>query len=139
MKKKSMTLLEIMIVIFLIGLISSILGYNMKGSLDKGRAFRTTEGSRMIREVLLLQVAEGHEIAEVVKTPEVYLKASGLINNPKKALTDGWGKNFKITVSGEDIKVQSDALIAYNLKHKVPKPKTDEQGNAESPAEDENE
>ena len=39
--KKAMTLLEVMIVIFIIGIISSVIGYNMKGSLEKAKAFKT--------------------------------------------------------------------------------------------------
>ena len=45
MKKKkkqyALTLIEIMIVIVLIGLIGSVIGANMKGSLDEGKAFKT--------------------------------------------------------------------------------------------------
>lgn len=119
MKKKSMTLLEIMIVIMLIGLISSVLGYNMKGSLDKGRAFRTKEGAKIVRDVLLLEVAEGHSIDEVIASPGEYLKNSGLVNDPAKSLKDGWGKEFVIKKKGaEDIEVVSAALKAYDAKHK---------------------
>lgn len=116
-KKQSMTLLEIMIVIFLIGLISSVLGYNMKGSLDKGRAFRTTEGIRMVRDILLLEVAEGASIEEVVDKPEHYLTVSGLVPNPDKSLKDGWGKALEISAKGDDIVIFSKGLENYNRKH----------------------
>ena len=45
-KKRSMTLLEVMIVIFIIGIIGSIVGYNMKGSMEKARAFKRVRGSK---------------------------------------------------------------------------------------------
>ena len=40
-KKRALTLLEIMIVIVLIGIIGSVIGVNMKGSLDAGKAFKS--------------------------------------------------------------------------------------------------
>ena len=53
MKKRSVTLLEMMIVITLIGLIASVIGYNMKGSLDRGKAFKTEESQKQIKDILL--------------------------------------------------------------------------------------
>ncbi len=57
--RRAMTLLEIMIVIFIIGIISSVIGYNMKGSLEKAKAFKTTEGIKKITEIFELELAQG--------------------------------------------------------------------------------
>ena len=57
-KKYTMTLLEIMIVIFIIGIIGSVIGYNMRGSLDNGKAFKTKEGSRKLYEIIQLERQE---------------------------------------------------------------------------------
>ncbi|HRW58816.1 MAG TPA: type II secretion system protein [Chlamydiales bacterium] len=117
-RKKSMTLLEIMIVIFLIGIIGSVVGYNMKGSLDEGKIFKTKQAKTQLRDLLLLEVAKGESIEEVVSKPGYYLKASGLAKNEKELLADGWGKEFKISVSkdGTDIDIESESLKKFEKK-----------------------
>ena len=123
--------MEIMIVILLIGLISSIVGYNMKGSLDKGKAFKSKQGAAKIREILLFEVIEKDLTLEKfvgTKTEPKryvdYLLKSGLFKEEKDCL-DGWGKPYKITVDKqgdeEELVVESEALAAYELAHKVKK------------------
>ncbi len=118
-KRYSLTLLEIMIVIFLIGLIGSVIGYNMKGSLDQGRAFKTEKAAEQIHDILLMEVAKGVSIDDVVKNTEGYLAHSGLVKDPKKLLKDGWGQPFEISiVRGTDIKVFSDRYNKYKTAKK---------------------
>ncbi len=119
-KKRPITLLEIMIVIFLIGLIGGVIGYNMKGSLDKGRAFKTEQGMSRIKEILLLQIADGYSMEEVISKPEDYLRNSGLCDNPKKMLRDGWNENYTIEEKKGEIAINSEKLIKYYKDH--PKP-----------------
>lgn len=118
-KKRSLTLLEIMIVIVLIGLIGSVIGVNMKGSLDKGKAFKTRMAIEQIQDILMLEVAKGASIDEVLKDTETYLKNSGLVKNPKTFLNDGWGKPFEIKEVHSTIKVISQNLRAYDAKQRV--------------------
>lgn len=119
-KKYAMTLLEIMIVIFLIGLISSVVGYNMKGSLDKGRAFKSKEGAKQIRDLLRLEIANGRPVAEVCSNAETLLNVSGMVKNASKMMKDGWGLPYEITPLGEDdIKVASPGLIKFEEKKKT--------------------
>ena len=54
-KKNFLTLLEIMIVIALITIIGGVLGYNMKGSLEKGKAFKTEQAIKQIDDILSVQ------------------------------------------------------------------------------------
>src|SRR3990167_6260687 len=89
-RKRPLTLLEIMIVIVLIGLIGSVIGFNMKGSLDEGRAFKTRQAKEQIKDILMLEVARGAPIADVVQQKEQYLRNSGLVLKPKSFLRDGW-------------------------------------------------
>ncbi len=121
-KKQAITLLEIMIVIFLIGLIGSVVGYNVKGSLDEGRAFRTEQGAAQIKDILLLEVAKGTPIATVVEKKEVFLQSSGLVKDAKKLLKDGWGEPYVIKSirHDTDISVVSERLKTYK-KHKKEK------------------
>ena len=92
-----MTLLEIMIVIFIIGIVGSVIGHNMLGSLDRGRAFKTEEASRKIYEIVLLQEACGSKIEggkdHYQQTIRV-LDESDLVRRPKDLMTDGWGGAF---------------------------------------------
>src|SRR5438874_1720969 len=98
-KKRSLTLLEIMIVIVLIGLIGSVIGVNMKGSLDEGKAFKSRQARAQIKDILMLEVARGVPIQDVVDRAEVYLANSGLVKNPKKFLNDGWNEPFEVKVN----------------------------------------
>jgi general secretion pathway protein G len=121
-KRKPLTLLEIMIVIFLIGLIGSVIGYNMKGSLDEGRYFKTEQSAKQVRSILLLEVAKGTPIDEVVAKPREFLKNAGIIKSVDKTLKDGWGNEFNVTRDGEDnIKVSTDKYEAYRVAKNKPR------------------
>jgi|SRR5579872_6676306 len=128
-KKRPITLLEIMIVIFLIGLIGSVVGYNMKGSLDKGRVFKSEQGAAKIKEILNLQLAEGsNTIQEIVANPLGILKNSHLVDKPEKTFKDGWNHDYFVKQSdGGDIEVYSIGLISY--KKKTDQPLTPEEQN----------
>lgn len=116
-KKYALTLLEIMIVIVLIGIIGSVIGYNMKGSLDSGRAFKTEYAIEQITDILMLEVAKGEEsIEQVVEKASAHLLNSGLVKDVKKLLKDGWGAPFEITAKDSKITVKSKNLSQYNAK-----------------------
>ena len=115
-KINSITLLEIMIVIFLIGLIGSVIGYNVKGSLESGKAFKSEHGAAQIRDILLLEASSGTDLNKLVSEPKKYLDRSGLCKDSSKMLKDGWGKEYVIKVVNDDISVTSDALESYNKK-----------------------
>lgn len=95
-KRNAMTLLEIMIVIFLIGLIGSVIGYNMKGSLDKGKMFKSEKGAEQIRDILLLEIAQGTPPEVAVSDHERILRDSGLFKDVDKILKDGWNQPYEI-------------------------------------------
>lgn len=100
MKKRALTLIEIMIVIFLITLVTGAIGYNMKGSLDKGKRFRTMQARDQLRDLLLICLDETKKTAEeIAKEPERYLTESGLAKDPKSLVKDGWGEDFDIKVT----------------------------------------
>jgi general secretion pathway protein G len=118
-KKRFITLLEIMIVILLIGIITSVVGYNVKGSLEKGKIFKTEQAQRQIKDVLLLEVARGTDIDEVVKNHKKYLEDSGLLKDVSGMLKDGWGGEYIIKVSRDrsNIDVSSANLNKYYKAH----------------------
>ena len=115
-KKKAFTLLEIMLVIFLIGIIGSIIGYNMKGSLDEGKAFKTKQAILKVQDLLELEIARGADIKRVEENPAGVLAASNVLKNPQAYLKDGWGQPLDIKVRGNDIVIKSKKLQEYRAK-----------------------
>lgn len=119
-KKHAITLLEMMIVIFIIGIIGSVVGFSMRGSLNEGRSFKSEQGSKQVYDLLMLGLAEGTTMGEIIKRPESVIEMTGLASNPKKLVKDGWSKKFEIRRLGEDdIIVYSKAWHEYliNKKH----------------------
>jgi type II secretory pathway pseudopilin PulG len=119
-KKHSLTIIETLIVIFLITLISGAVGYNLKGTLDKGRAFRTELAKEQLENLLLICVEEGEKPETVSRDPESYLEKYNLAKNSKKLTEDGWGVPFKIEYNKKSHQfiARSDALDAYKEKNK---------------------
>lgn len=117
-KKRALTLLEIMIVIFLITLITGAIGYNMKGTLDRGRAFRTEQGKAQLRDLLLICLEDGADPDELAKTPKTFLDKNELAKNSAKIVQDGWGKDFVINYNRNksDFKISSPAFEKYKKK-----------------------
>jgi prepilin-type N-terminal cleavage/methylation domain-containing protein len=119
-RKRSMTLLEVMIVIFIIGIISSFVGYNMKGSLTRAKAFKTVEGMKKIKEIFELEIAQGSATLEDISvSPHEVLEGSGLVSNSKEMLKDGWGKPYDIKVNSRgNIVIKSSSYDQYQSKQK---------------------
>lgn len=117
MKKCAFSLLEIMIVIFLITLVTGAIGYNMKGALDKGKVFRSKQGKEQLHDLLLVCLDEGNEGAKIASKPKKYLKESGIAKNPEKLVVDGWGKPFLIRFEDEDFIIESENLQKHEAKN----------------------
>lgn len=106
-----------MIVVLLIGIISSVIGYNVKGSLNKGKAFKTQMAQKQMRDILYIAVSEGHKIEEVVKNHKKYLIDSGLVKSVESIIKDGWGEFFIIKSDKNKILIKSKKLDEYLAKH----------------------
>lgn len=116
-KKRAFTLLEIMIVIFLIGLIGSIIGYNMKGSLEEGKAFKTKQSMRKLIDILEMEIAKGADVEQMQENVEPFLERSGLVKKAKVLTKDGWGKPFVITIHDDGtVSVFSAQYNGYKRK-----------------------
>lgn len=119
MRKRALTLLEIMIVIFLITLITGTIGYSMRGTLDKGRAFRTEQAKQQLQDLLLISLAEHPGKAEeIARDPGSYLKELDLAKDPEALLVDGWKHKFQVTAQkgGKDFTIYSDSYEKYEAK-----------------------
>ena len=119
-KKRNFTLLEIMIVIFLIGLITSVVGYNLKGSLTQGKVFKTEQAIERIKDILEFELARGVESNAINDNYEKVLADSGLIKNTKNLTKDGWGNPFKVSVNeNNEVIVESTILDTHLPKNET--------------------
>lgn len=117
-RKRAFTLLEIMIVIFLIGLIGSVIGFNMKGSLDEGKAFKSKQAIQQVEDILTMQLAEGEVTAEEIREDFlVCLEKCNLIKSPETLSKDGWNQRFIVTVDGQgQVHARSEKYNTYLAK-----------------------
>lgn len=117
MRKKSrrITLIEIMIVILLIGLIGGALAFNMRGSLDEGKAFKTRQNQERIENILMLEIAKGTLDPNKLTQAkwEKVVKASPLVKDGNQAIKDGWGNSFTVSYNDGQVVVTSDSLNQY--------------------------
>lgn len=112
-KKRAVTLIEIMIVILLIGLISGALIFNMRGSVDKGRVFKSQQNAQRVYDALMMAYAAGEISLTDIENREIVLnvlKHSPFIKNSEEALRDGWGNPLIIQSNG------SDDIIVFSPK-----------------------
>jgi len=121
--RRAITLIEIMIVIFLIGIIGGTLAFNMRGSMDQGRAFKTEQTINRVHDILMIEYASTEkDLPEIAKNWQEIIKSSPLVNNQgKDLLTDGWKKELKVEVdtSSEDLVVSSQKLSSFKKKHEA--------------------
>jgi general secretion pathway protein G len=119
-KKRALTLIEIMVVLFIITIVTSVIGVNMKGTMKEGKAFKSEKGSKQIYDILSLEIAKNPELIPLMmENPETILKNSGIVTDAKKSLVDGWGEPFalKFIEEDQDLKVTSKSWIKH-LKDK---------------------
>lgn len=117
-ERRFITLIEVMIVMFLIALITGVLAYNYKGSLDKGKEFKTKAGIERLETILNLAVSEHPSLLkEIDEHWEEVVKSSPLVQNAKDLIYDGWGNKYHVEVNAEgDIEVSSTGLKEYREK-----------------------
>jgi type II secretory pathway pseudopilin PulG len=119
-KKRAVTLVEIMIVIFLIGLIGGALAFNMRGSMDQGRVFKSQQNCQRVQEALMLANATGEfNLSDLnnMKKVKTVLKNTSFIKDPEKLLKDGWGESLKFRMEGDDLVVYSEKADAWKAAH----------------------
>lgn len=115
--RRSLTLIEIMIVLFLIGMVISVLTYSMKGSMDEGKAFKVRQRALQIEQLLTMVAAqEGLALETVANEPTTYLERSGLVPNAAEFIKDPWGTPMIILVDQDRIIATSDQYRKMMLK-----------------------
>ncbi len=123
LKRRYITLIEIMIVMFLIALITGVIAYNYRGSLDEGKAFKTRTAIEKVETILNLKVSEDPALLDSITAPNVWhdiIKHSPLVNNADALLKDGWGGDFMVSVDNNGvIKVSSAKYDQYVQSHQT--------------------
>ncbi len=115
-KKRSVTLIEMMIVMFLIAMIIGVVAFNYKGSLDEGKAFKTRAAIDKIETILQLAEAEGNN--DVESNWRVYVSHSPLVQKGNDLTKDAWGSEFQVGRNGEgQIIATSDKYKEYLNKN----------------------
>jgi general secretion pathway protein G len=115
-RRRYLTLIEIMIVITLIGLIGGVLAYNMRGSLEKGKAFKTRQAIAQVENILLLAQTEGKEFDNESWT--TVIDTSPLVKNKESVKKDGWGQQLKLVKETDgNLTITSEALKSYEEKN----------------------
>lgn len=114
-RRRAITLIEIMIVMFLIALIGGIVAYNVTGALDKGKAFKTEQGMERLRSILEMHLAEYPDDEQDLESRwESFVLRSPLVKNGKELMRDGWGKKYEVRIGAdEEIEIRSAAYQKY--------------------------
>jgi type II secretory pathway pseudopilin PulG len=112
-KKRPVTLIEIMIVILLIGFIGGALAFNMRGSMDKGRVFKTEQNISRVYDAMMFEYAKGERtLDEIVEDKKNVMNTCPFVKNGEKMLVDAWGIPLHIVVDKQkdDLEVTSTKM-----------------------------
>lgn len=116
-KKQYVTLIEMMIVMFLIAIITGVVAYNYKGTLDESKAFKTKTSIQKIETILNLEVAKNPALINHINNWQQVIEQSPMVQNPNAIKYDGWGELFQVTQEDGNIKVYSQKYQEYKAKH----------------------
>lgn len=120
-RKKALTLLEIMIVIAIISMIGGVIGFNMKKSLDKAKKFKTETARRQLEDILNLefnitsdqQNTYLDDNGYLTETAKKVIEDSGLVRDAHAVMFDAWNEPFIVKFKDNHFEVYS--------RHDVPK------------------
>lgn len=113
-KRRFITLVEMMIVMFLIAMITGVIAYNYTGSLEEGKAFKTKAGMEKIHTILDLHLATHPEDAENIESNwRGIVEQSPLVKNSKDLVKDGWGGDYNVTKEEGKYIIRSEKYKTY--------------------------
>lgn len=118
-KRRFVTLIEMMIVMFLIALITGVVAYNYRGSLEEGKIFKTKTGIVKLETILNLEIAKNPELARnITSNWQAIIMNSPLVHDPASLITDGWGEPYEVSVEENGaVKVTSRRFNEYLRTH----------------------
>lgn len=118
-QRRYVTLIEMMIVMFLIALITGVIAYNYRGSLDEGKAFKTKASIEKIETILNLEVAKKPELRDGIASEwKTVIGNSPLVHDKSALLKDGWGAEYDVGIDDNgSIRVSSQKFEEYKRTH----------------------
>lgn len=117
-RRRYITLIEMIIVITLIGIIMGALAWRYAGALDKGKAFKTETGMARLETILNLAVAERPGIIDDIDSEwRKVVEQSPLVDDPNKLIYDGWGEEYDVSVEDGEIIVRSQNYENYRREN----------------------
>ncbi len=111
--KRSITLVEMMVVITLIGIIGGALAFNMRGSIQKGKVFQTEQKCARVYDILMMEYATGNmSLEEIISRKDSIILSAAWNRDGKKLLEDAWGNELIVSLNerGDDILVYSKKI-----------------------------
>lgn len=118
LKKRCITLIEMIIVITLIGIIMGALAWRYTGALDKGKAFKTETGMARLETILNLAVAEDPSVINDIESRwKSIVEKSPLVDDPNKLIYDGWGDEYDVSVEDGEIIIRSENYENYKREN----------------------
>ena len=119
-KKRYITLIEIMIVMFLIAIITAAVAINITGSLDEGKAFKTKANIEKLESILNLMVADDPNLSTNINRDWYDLvKRSPLVPNAETISKDGWGYPYQVNYDENGVHVTSGKFEEYKKTHQT--------------------
>lgn len=104
--KRQVTLIEMMIVMFLIAMIIGVVAYNYQGTLEEGKAFKTKTAKEKLTTILTIAISNEPEKADDLESSwKGIIQKSPLVQNPKDLIKDGWGQEFEVSYDREKDRV----------------------------------
>jgi general secretion pathway protein G len=120
MKRRFVTLIEMMIVMFLIALITGVVAYNYRGSLDEGKVFKTKTGIDKLETILNLEVAKNPSLIDHISSEwQNLVRSSPLVQNAEALMKDGWGNYYIVGTENGNIKIYSEKYNDYRNRHRT--------------------
>ncbi len=119
LERRFVTLIEMMIVMFLIALITGVVAYNYRGTLEEGKAFKTKAGIDKLQTILSLTLADNPNADLSGDGWKGYIQHSPLVQNPQALMKDGWGEDYTVEFNPDNnvIQVRSERYEAYTRKN----------------------
>lgn len=119
-KRRFVTLIEMMIVMFLIALIIGVVAYNYQGAFDEGKAFKSKAGIEKLQTILNLAVAQDPSLLDDLSSNwQEIVRGSPLVKNPEGLIHDGWGEEYEVEVTDGKIVVRSQKFTEYRRTHQT--------------------
>lgn len=117
-RRSSMTLIEILIVMALITMIIGVVGVNYRSSLERGRAATTRVGIEKLRNILLDRLSDQPQLWDSIESEwQEQVAGHPLANNPKALVRDGWGDLYQVNVEesngSRDLVIRSSRYEQY--------------------------